>query len=49
MNIATICTDDDEVVDRLTRDANLLRAGALSFGRKTLRAFGADADAWSLG
>lgn len=48
VNIATICTDDDERVDRLTRDAKLLRAGALSFGRNTLRAFGADADAWKL-
>ncbi|MES1208841.1 MAG: patatin-like phospholipase family protein [Pseudomonadota bacterium] len=48
VNIATICTDDDETVDRLTRDARLLRAGALSFGRKTLRAFGADADSWIL-
>ena len=48
VNIATICTDDDESVDRLTRDAKLLRAGALSFGRKTMRAFGADAGAWSL-
>ncbi|MES1208182.1 MAG: hypothetical protein ABUS79_19780, partial [Pseudomonadota bacterium] len=48
VNIATVCTDDDETVDRLTRDAELLRAGASSFGRKTLRAFGADADGWSL-
>lgn len=48
VNLATICTDAGEVVDRLTRDAALLRAGAQSFGRKTLRAFGADPEAWSL-
>ncbi len=48
VNIATICTDDGESVHRLTRDAKLLRASALAFGRKTLRAFGADADAWTL-
>lgn len=48
VNVATICTDETEVVERLTRDPRLLRAGALAFGRKTLRAFGADADAWSL-
>ena len=48
VNLATLCTDGGEVVERLTRDARLLRAGALAFGRKTLRVFGADADAWSL-
>jgi hypothetical protein len=48
VNVATICTDEDEVVDRLTRDPGLLRAGATAFGRKTLRAFGADADGWSI-
>jgi hypothetical protein len=49
VNIATICTDDGEAVQRLTRDAKLLRAGALSFGRKVLRAFGADPQSFSLG
>jgi predicted patatin/cPLA2 family phospholipase len=49
VNIATICTDDGEVVQRLTRDAGLLKAGALSFGRKVLRAFGADPEGFSLG
>ncbi len=48
VNIATICTDEHEVVQRLTRDARLLRAGALSFGRKVLRAFGADPASFSL-
>jgi predicted patatin/cPLA2 family phospholipase len=48
VNIATICTDDVEIVQRMTTDAGLLHAGALAFGRKTLRAFGADPDAWTL-
>jgi predicted patatin/cPLA2 family phospholipase len=48
VNVATLCTDDGEVVDRLTRDARLLKAGALAFGRKVLRVFGADANSWSL-
>ena len=48
VNIATICTDDGESVQRLTRDPRMLRAGALAFGRKTLRAFGADPDGFSL-
>jgi predicted patatin/cPLA2 family phospholipase len=48
VNVATVCTDEGEVVDRLTRDARLLKAGALAFGRKVLRAFGADANSWSL-
>lgn len=41
-NIATICTDDAEAVGRMTTDRGRLRAAALAFGRKTLRALGAD-------
>jgi predicted patatin/cPLA2 family phospholipase len=48
VNIATICTDEGEEVDRLTRDARLLQAGAVAFGRKTLRAFGEDDASWSI-
>ena len=44
VNIATICTDEVEIVQRMTTDATLLHAGAMAFGRKTLRAFGADPD-----
>jgi predicted patatin/cPLA2 family phospholipase len=47
-SIATICTDEDEVVQRMTTDRALLRAAALSFGRKTLRVFGADPGAWTV-
>jgi predicted patatin/cPLA2 family phospholipase len=45
VNIATICTDDVEIVQRMTTDASVLHAGATAFGRKTLRAFGADPEA----
>ena len=47
VNIATICTDDVEIVQRMTTDAAPAR-GATAFGRKTLRAFGADPDGWAL-
>ena len=48
VNIATICTSDDEVVQRMTTDRELLRAGAVAFGRKTLQVLGADPDGWVL-
>jgi predicted patatin/cPLA2 family phospholipase len=48
VNIATICTDDAELVQRMTTDGSRLRAAALAFGRKTLRALGANPEAWSL-
>jgi predicted patatin/cPLA2 family phospholipase len=41
-NVATICTDEGQAVGRMTTDRKLLRAAALAFGRKTLRALGAD-------
>lgn len=47
-NIATICTDSDEGVGRMTTDAGRLRAAAIAFGRKTLRALGANPDGWTL-
>jgi len=47
-NVATICTDDGEVVGRMTTDRGLLRAAALAFGRKTLRVLGADPAGWTL-
>ena len=46
--MATICTDDAEVVGRMTTDRGLLRAAALAFGRKTLRVLGADPDTLTL-
>jgi predicted patatin/cPLA2 family phospholipase len=48
INIATICTDDDEDVGRMTTDGARLRAAALAFGRKTLRVLHADPDGWTL-
>ena len=48
MNIATICTDDVELVQRMTTERSLLQAAALAFGRKTLRVLGADPAGWTL-
>jgi predicted acylesterase/phospholipase RssA len=48
VNIATICTDDVELVQRMTTERSLLRAAAIAFGRKTLRVLGADPDGWTL-
>ena len=48
VNIATICTDDVEIVQRMTTERSLLRAAAVAFGRKTLRVLGADPDGWEL-
>jgi predicted patatin/cPLA2 family phospholipase len=48
VRIATICTDDGEIVQRLTTDARQLHAAAVAFGRKTLRSFDADPDAFTL-
>ncbi|HEX3904627.1 MAG TPA: patatin-like phospholipase family protein [Polyangia bacterium] len=48
VNIATICTDDGESVQRTTTDRAVLRGAAVAFGRKTLRVLGADPDGWEL-
>jgi predicted patatin/cPLA2 family phospholipase len=48
VNIATICTDEPETVQRTTTSRALLRSAAINYGRKTLRVFGADAEAWSI-
>ena len=47
-NIATICADQGENVHRMTTDRAILHSIAVSYGRKTLRIFGGDADAWSI-
>src|SRR5579871_1676095 len=47
-NVATICTDDGEVVGRMTTDRSLLLAAARAFGRKTLRILGADPHGWDV-
>ena len=48
INIATICTDEPETIQRTTNDRVLLRSAAVNYGRKTLRVFGADAEAWDI-
>jgi predicted patatin/cPLA2 family phospholipase len=48
VNIATICPDEPETVQRSSTDAGALYAAAVKYGRKTLRIFGADAEAWGL-
>lgn len=48
VNIATICIDPSEPVGRTTVRRELLRNGALRYGRKVLRVFGADSDGWDL-
>ena len=48
VNIATICTNEPETIQRTTSSRALLRSAAIDYGRKTLRIFGADAEAWSI-
>jgi hypothetical protein len=48
VNIATICTDEPETIQRTTSNRALLHSAAVSYGRKTLRAFGADAEGWDI-
>ncbi len=48
VNIATICTSEDEVVQRTTMNREALRAAAVRYGRKTLQVFGAPSEEWDL-
>jgi len=48
VNIATVCPDEPETVQRASVDANVLRAAAVAYGRKVMRVFGADAESWDL-
>jgi hypothetical protein len=47
--MAAICTESSERVQRMTVDPVALRAAAVSYGRRTLRAFGIHAANWDLG
>jgi len=47
VNIATICTDEPETIQRTTRNRALLRRAAIDYERKTLRVFGAPSDEWT--
>jgi predicted acylesterase/phospholipase RssA len=49
VNIAAICIEPSEPIQRTTVDPVALRAAAASYGRRTLRALGADATRWNLG
>lgn len=48
VNIVTISPDLPELIHRTTRDPQLLRQGAIDYGRKVLRVFGADELKWDL-
>ncbi len=48
VNIVTVCPEPPERIHRTSRDRVLLRQGALEYGRKVLRAFGADDTGWDL-
>lgn len=48
VNVATICTSPDEIVDRMTIDRDALLRAAIGYGKRTMRIFGGDADAWTL-
>jgi predicted patatin/cPLA2 family phospholipase len=47
-NVATICPSPDENIQRMTTNRAALHAAAESYGRRTLRAFGGDANQWTL-
>lgn len=49
VNMAVICTERSEPIHRTTVDPAALRAAAVSYGRRTLRAFGVDERGWNLG
>ena len=49
VNMVAICTERSEAIHRVTVDRAVLRAAAVSYGQRTLRAFGVDAKGWDLG
>jgi predicted patatin/cPLA2 family phospholipase len=49
INIAAICTERSDAIQRTTVDPATLRAAAISYGRRTLRAFGVEPGNWQLG
>lgn len=48
INIATICTEYPERINRTTSDARILYLAAADCAHKTARIFGSDAKTWSL-
>ncbi|GAA5127589.1 patatin-like phospholipase family protein [Luteolibacter yonseiensis] len=49
VNIATICTKENEAIHRTSVHRETLIAAATSYGKRTLRILGADPDGWALG
>ncbi len=49
VNIATICLERSEGIHQTTVNPAALRAAAVSYGRRTLQAFGVDPQGWDLG
>jgi predicted patatin/cPLA2 family phospholipase len=49
VNIATFCLEKTEHVHHMTVNRRALRAAAVSYGQRVLRAFGAECDSWNLG
>lgn len=47
-NIATICTDESEVVQRTTMNRTVLREAAVRYGRKVLQVFDERSEDWDL-
>lgn len=48
VNIATICADASENIDRITVDRSVLHRVAVSYGRRVFSVFGVDARRWTL-
>jgi len=48
VNIVTVCPEAPELIHRTSRDPKVMRHGAWEYGRKVLRAFGADDHGWDL-
>ncbi|MEY2499624.1 MAG: hypothetical protein QOD12_3180 [Verrucomicrobiota bacterium] len=48
VNIATICTEAPESIHRTSANPRVLYEAALNYGRKVLRVFGAEDQAWNL-
>jgi predicted patatin/cPLA2 family phospholipase len=49
INIAALCTEQSDAIHRITINRAALRAAAVSYGRRTLRAFGVSPEGWDLG
>jgi len=48
VNIATICTEEPETIQRTTQDPARLLAAATRYGQRLLSVFGVDSEGWSI-